>query len=161
TLEGHSDSVLTVVLSPDGSRLASGSYNNSVRVWNVSTGKVEQTLRGHSDSILSVAFSPDGSRLVSGSSDNTVRVWNVVIGQVEQTLRGHSDLVLSVADSHSFYTVNNSMDWVFRNGSRILYLPFDYRPAEFATEGSTVATGTKTGRVAIIGFRPDVEVGNI
>ncbi|OCL00122.1 uncharacterized protein K441DRAFT_652514 [Cenococcum geophilum 1.58] len=48
TLEGHSGSVWSVVFSPDRSTLASGSYNETVRVWNVATGQVEQTLEGHS-----------------------------------------------------------------------------------------------------------------
>src|SRR5271154_4444846 len=83
TLEGHSDSVYSVAFSPDGSRLASGSNDRTVRVWNTATGQVKQTLKGHSNSVRSVAFSPDGSRLASGSDDRTVRVWNIVTGQVE------------------------------------------------------------------------------
>ena len=99
TLEGHSDSVSSVAFSPDGSKVASGSYDRTVRVWNVATGQVEQTLEGHSNSVWSVAFSPDGSKVASGSYDSTVRVWNVATGQVEQTLKGHSDSVWSVAFS--------------------------------------------------------------
>jgi WD40 repeat protein len=99
TLEGHSDSVMSVAFSPDGSKVASGSYDRTVRVWNVVTGQAEQTLEGHSDSVMSVAFSPDGSKVASGSYDRTVRVWNVVTGQAEQTLEGHWRSVTSVAFS--------------------------------------------------------------
>ena len=130
-------------------------------------GKSEQTLEGHSDWVLSVAFSPDGSRLASGSDDRTVRVWNVATGQVEQTLEGHSDTVLSVAFSrdsskfHSFYSVDGAGEWVIQNGSRILYLPFDFRPGHIATKGEILAIGAKSGRVTIITFRSDIKAGTI
>jgi WD40 repeat protein len=65
------------VFSPDGSLLALGSHDNTVRVWNVQTGQCENTLKGHSDLVNSVVLSPDGSRVASGSSDRTVRVWDI------------------------------------------------------------------------------------
>jgi WD40 repeat protein len=57
--------------------LASGSYDDTVRVWDTQTGQCQQTLEGHSHLVSSVVFSPDGSRLASGSHDGTVRVWDV------------------------------------------------------------------------------------
>jgi len=162
TLEGHSDPVKSVAFSHDGSRLASGSDDCTVRVWNVATGQVEQTLGhsgdGHSGRVNSVAFSHDGSRLASGSDDRTVRVWNVATGQVEQTLEGHSGSVNSVislsdgSEFDSFYSVDGSGDWVMQDGSRILYLPFNCRPGQVATRGRTLAIGAQSGRVTIISF---------
>jgi WD40 repeat protein len=99
TLEGHSDFVRSVVFSPDGTKLASGSADGTVRVWDMATGQVEHTLEGHSDWVWSVAFAPDGSKLASGSDDRTVRVWDMTTGQVERTLEGHSDWVRGVAFS--------------------------------------------------------------
>ncbi|KAK2731274.1 hypothetical protein FQN57_003536 [Myotisia sp. PD_48] len=55
------DWVMSVAFSPDGSKIVSGSGDNTVRVWEVATGKLLQTLEGHSGSVTSVAFSPDGS----------------------------------------------------------------------------------------------------
>jgi WD40 repeat protein len=99
TLEGHSGWVNSVVFSPDGSKLASGSHDHTVRVWDVATGQVKHTLKGHSGLVNSVAFSRDGSKLASGSLDCTVRVWDVATGQVEHTLEGHTRRVNSVAFS--------------------------------------------------------------
>jgi predicted GTPase len=65
-----------VCWSPDGTRLASASWDKTVRIWNGSTGKEEQRLEGHSSGVYSVSWSPDGTRLATASNDNTVRIWN-------------------------------------------------------------------------------------
>ncbi|KAK3995678.1 HET-R [Cladorrhinum sp. PSN332] len=99
TLEGHHDSVNSVTFSPDGQRLASGSSDNTVKIWDPASGQCLQTLEGHHDSVNSVAFSPDSQRLASGSSDNTVKIWDPASGQCLQTLEGHNSLVYSVTFS--------------------------------------------------------------
>jgi WD40 repeat protein len=63
-LKGHTNFVTSVAFSQDGSRIVSGSYDKTVRIWNVMTGKVEAKLKGHTDQVRSVAFSQDGSRVV-------------------------------------------------------------------------------------------------
>jgi len=65
-----------VVFSPDGHRLASGSSDRTLQIWNADTGQpIGPPLTGHTDAVNSVAFSPDGQRIVSGSQDKTVRLW--------------------------------------------------------------------------------------
>ena len=90
-----------MAFSPDGTRIASGSDDKTVRVWDAATGQpVGQPLTGHTDAVCSVAFSPDGTRIASGSDDKTVRVWDAATGQpVGQPLTGHTDAVCSVAFS--------------------------------------------------------------
>ncbi|KAL8353836.1 hypothetical protein RB601_003595 [Gaeumannomyces tritici] len=99
TLEGHGGSVSSVAFSPDGQRLASGSGDNTVKLWDAATGACLQTLEGHSDEVLSVAFSPDGQRLASASYDKTVKLWDAATGACLQTLEGHSSSVSSIAFS--------------------------------------------------------------
>ena len=96
----------SVAFSPDGSLLASGSWDNTVRLWDVASGQHKTTLIGHSNrghrtgfSPDGVAFSPDGSLLASAGGDKTVRLWDVASGQLKAVLTGHSDYVLSVAFS--------------------------------------------------------------
>ncbi|MBI4747715.1 MAG: ankyrin repeat domain-containing protein, partial [Acidobacteria bacterium] len=99
TLTGHTDSVFSVAFSPDGNRLATGSLDNTVKVWDVATWQAVATLTGHTDFVSSVTFSPDGNRLATGSLDNTVKVWDVATWQAVATLTGHTDSVFSVAFS--------------------------------------------------------------
>ncbi|MBE9058204.1 PD40 domain-containing protein [Sphaerospermopsis sp. LEGE 08334] len=85
--------------SPDGKTLASGSLDNTIKLWDVATGVSIATLTGHSSSVNSVAFSPDGQTLVSGSWDKTIKLWDVATGVSIATLTGHSSSVRSVAFS--------------------------------------------------------------
>jgi WD40 repeat protein len=96
-LAGHTDIVWSVAFSPDGKMLASGSWNGTVKLWNLE-GKQLHTLTGHSDKVWSVAFSPDGKTVASASDDKTVKLWSVE-GKLLQTLTGHTRAVYSVSFS--------------------------------------------------------------
>ena len=99
---GHSDRVTSIAFSPDGKTFVSGSADNTLKLWDVSTGKEIRTFRGHSGDVTSVAFSPDGKIIISGSGglfDNTLKLWDVSTGKEIRTFRGHSDDVTSIAFS--------------------------------------------------------------
>jgi WD40 repeat protein len=76
TLTGHSADVTAIIFSPDGRRLATASYDRTVKLWDLQTGEDVFTLRGHTAGLANVAFSPDGNLIISGGGDNTARVWN-------------------------------------------------------------------------------------
>jgi WD40 repeat protein len=95
---GHSAPVTSVCFNPKGSLMASGSLDNTIRMWDTATGRqVGDPLRGHGGGVLSVCFSSDGTILASGSGDRAVHLWNPTTGQqVGEPLRGHSSGVESV-----------------------------------------------------------------
>jgi WD40 repeat protein/predicted Ser/Thr protein kinase len=99
TLSGHAWAVLTVAFSPDGQILATGSDDNTIKLWEVNTGQLICTLVGHSWSVVAVAFTADGETLLSASCDKTVKLWRVSTAEEIVTLSGHIDSVSAVAVS--------------------------------------------------------------
>lgn len=98
---GHTNLVWSVTFSPDGKRVASGSADSTIRIWDAQTGDVIGfPFQGHTDSVYSIAFSRDGQKLASGSRDNTIRIWDIDSGQtITGPFKGHTDTVFSVAFS--------------------------------------------------------------
>jgi len=82
-----------VAFSPDGQKIASGSTDSTIKLWDSRTGKEQQTLNGHSDKVWSVAFTSDSQTVASASSDRTIKLWDVKTCEEQQTLEGHSDRV--------------------------------------------------------------------
>ncbi|CDF33320.1 WD40-repeat containing protein [Chondrus crispus] len=101
SFKGHSDTIYDVVMSGDGKRIASGSGDETVRVWDAETGRqIGHTMTGHTDWVTSVSMSGDGKRVASGSYDKTVRVWDAETGrQIGDTMTGHTNCVTSVSMS--------------------------------------------------------------
>ena len=97
TLRGHLYAVLSVVFSPDGQRVVTGSYDNTAKVWDAANGRELLTFKGQSGGVRTVAFSPDGQRIITGSDDWTAKVWEASSGRELLTLKGHSALVKAAA----------------------------------------------------------------
>jgi WD40 repeat protein len=177
TLPGHSYSVNSVAYSPDGQTLASGSGDETIKLWDVKTGNLLQTFTGHSDSVWSVAYSPDGQTLASGSRDMTIKLWDVKTGNLLQTLSGHSGWVRSVAyspdgqtlvsgnggyhDDYDFgnYTYTIKL-WDVKTGNLLQTLPghsHQVLSVAYSPDGQTLASGSRDKTIKLW----NVKTGNL
>ena len=105
TLEGHTDRVTSVAFSPvDATLLATGSWDRTVKLWDVETLQDIATLEGHTSGVSSVVFSRDGSTLATGSWDRTVKLWDMMT-RVDFATPGHTSVVTSVAFSSDGVTL--------------------------------------------------------
>lgn len=98
-LIGHTGYLKTIDVSADGNRAITGAQDNSIRYWNLKTGKEIKMFEGHEDDVNCVVFSPTGNNAVSAGSDKTVRIWDLDQGTELKKLEGHQNLVTSVAFS--------------------------------------------------------------
>ncbi|KYK56492.1 sulfur controller-2 [Drechmeria coniospora] len=92
TFKGHENGV--TCLQFDDNVLATGSYDTTIKIWNIETGEVIRTLRGHTSTVRCLQF--DDSKLISGSFDKTIKIWNWQTGECLSTLQCHTEGVLSV-----------------------------------------------------------------
>jgi len=102
SLRGHNHFVSDVVISSDGQFALSGSWDGTLRLWEIATGKTTKRFIGHTKDVLSVAFSSDNRQIVSGSRDRTIKLWNT-LGECKYTIsdEGHSEWVSCVRFSPS------------------------------------------------------------
>ncbi|WP_341526079.1 serine/threonine-protein kinase [Nostoc sp. UHCC 0302] len=150
TLQGHENSVSSVVISPDGQTIAS-SGNGTIKLWNLATGKEISSLNGHFQQINVVVISPDGKTLVSGSDDNTIKIWNLATGRQIRTLTGHSDAVHALVITPDGKTLVSGSDdstikiWNLATGRQIRTLmghTFWVRSVAISSDGATLASGS-------------------
>jgi WD40 repeat protein len=92
---------VSVAYSPDGRHITSGSWDNTIRIWNAETGSaIGKPLKGHNDCVQSAVYSSDGRYIISGSDDMTIRIWSAETGvAVAKTPEGHTHSVASIAYS--------------------------------------------------------------
>ena len=96
TLRGHSSVVWSVTISPDSQILASSSGDQTIKLWQLSTGKELRSFEGHNYWVRTLSITPDGQILASGSDDNTIKLWQLSTGKPLRTLKGHSRWVRSL-----------------------------------------------------------------
>ena len=88
TMEGHLDRVLGVKFSADGKKLVSGSFDETVMLWDVASGQSLFTMKGHETWVECIDFSRNGKLLASGSTDSTVRIWDAETGKCLHVCKG-------------------------------------------------------------------------
>lgn len=123
---GHNSSVTSTAFSSDFRYALSGSWDRTLKLWDIRSGSVLREFNGHNGRILSVAFSPDGQFGISGSEDNTVRVWEISTGQEIQSFKGHSDILYSVGFSpNGKFAISGGRDstakvWSIETGEEVI-----------------------------------------
>ncbi|MGD1807128.1 tetratricopeptide repeat protein [Dapis sp. BLCC M126] len=156
--QAHSEGVSCLAISPDGQILASGSYDDTIKLWHLGTGEEIATLVGHSDDVESVAFHPDSQILASGSYDRTIKLWQLSTGKNIRTLRGHSEDIESVAFSPNGQILASGGDdneiklWQLSTGNELHTLTGHSErvwSVAFSTDGQMLASGTGDNTIKI------------
>jgi WD40 repeat protein len=155
---GHNDVVTTAVFSPNGRNIASSSYDQSARLWDVATGREIKLLSGHTAGVNSAMFSPDGRFVATASRDKTARIWDAASGRELLTLNGHQSTVWSAVfspDGRSLVTASGDKTariWDAVSGREITQLSGHTESLHFAVfspDGGRIVTASwdKTVRI--------------
>ncbi|RKL08560.1 Vegetative incompatibility protein HET-E-1 [Fusarium oxysporum] len=158
TLEGHRNYVNSVAFSHDSTRLASASNDNTIMIWDASSGTNFQTIEGHTSSISSVAFSHHSTQLASASDDKTIKIWDASSGVCLKTLEGHGGCVTSAIFSYDSNRLVSASDdrtariWDASSGACLQILKghddFIYSVA-FTHDSTQLATASRDRTVKI------------
>lgn len=157
---GHSEVVNTLVISPDGQTVVSGSDDMTIKVWNLNSAEEILTITPHCAEVCAIAISPDGQYLVSDSDsvDLIIKLFNITTGQEIRTFTGHSEFVSSLAISPDGQRlVSGSYDqtvkvWNIHNGQEIKTLAKYSNMVTcvaISPDGQTVVSGSKDKTIQI------------
>ena len=114
TLSGHTDHVRSIVFSPNGTQLISGSHDKTVNLWDVQTGNIIKTFSSHISWVLSVSMSVDHTMIASGSSDKTIRLWDIQTGECYHIIKQQKEVQyvrFSPMNSQHLISVSGGKVW--------------------------------------------------
>ncbi|GCL36904.1 serine/threonine protein kinase [Sphaerospermopsis sp. FACHB-1094] len=154
SLQGHTQKINVVAISPDGKILVSGSDDKTIKVWNLATGQLIHTLISHTDSVHALAISKDGKTLVSASDDTTIKVWNLATGKLIITLKDHTYWVRSLAISPDGFTLASGS---FDKSIKLWNITQEKSP-EKSPEKSIHSLTPNSQTVTSLAFSPDGKI---
>ncbi len=105
TMDGHTDTILSIDISPNEEYIATSSSDKTIKIWTVKTGRCVQQFTGHTGRVMKVSFSADGRRIVSTSDDNTIKIWDFPPLQelINQTIGQFQDNPLTYEEKIKYY----------------------------------------------------------
>lgn len=157
TLKGHTEQVRTIAFSPDSAKIASGSTDTSIIIWDIEKRQIIKKLTDHQTSINSLDFSPDGKKIISGSNDQTIKIWDAVSYQLLDTIKFNNTVstVAFSSDSRQFAVVcNDSKTDIFDTESKKLIFSLEGHKGIISTvvyspDGKQILTSSQDGTAKI------------
>ncbi|CAN2045268.1 ribosome assembly protein SQT1 [Candidatus Magnetomoraceae bacterium gMMP-1] len=158
TFVGHIDTVLSVAFSPDGKKCLSGSKDNTIKLWDISTGNILKTLNGHTGAVRTVTFLNDGNHALSGSDDTLINLWDLEKGKTIRTFKGLTDPVKLVEFSQQANIISGKSVkqdlkiWDADTGEELdIYIGHKsmISVVTFSPDGKTVISGSNDGTLKL------------
>ena len=142
-LSGHTNQVLCVAFSLDGTSLVSGGSDETVRLWDVQTGGVVKTFSGNISMVLSISISADCTTIASGSSDDTIRLWDIRTGECCHTIKQENDvhhILFSPTDPQHLISISGGKVWQWDANGHQTKPPFDGNHISFSSDGAQIVS---------------------
>jgi WD40 repeat protein len=155
--DGHTSSIHAVAITPDARNIISGSWDETIKIWDIKSGKCIKTLYGHTGSVNSIVITSDGKTIISGSNDKTIRLWDIKSGKCINILEGHTSYVFSlIITPNREIIISGSSDlsiklWDIKSGECIKTLK-DYSGVyslAITPDGKTIISGYDNGSIKL------------
>jgi len=115
TFQAHSGEILFLVFGPREGLALSGGRDETIKLWDMTSGECLRTIQGRGNGVFFLALSPDGHRILSGSYSDTLRLWDIKSGECLHTFQGHKESVSSVATTpNGKFCLSGGLDWDIR-----------------------------------------------
>jgi WD40 repeat protein len=159
TCSGHSSDITNVKVSPDNLYVVSSSKDNTIKIWDLTTGIEIKTITGHTGDVNSVDLSPDGSKIVSASADSTCKIWNFTTGNLITTFgvldSGAVNTVAWSPNGDKIITGNSKSDLVLWN------IPLSLKLTEISEQNQVLIFPNPANTLLEIRISSELGIGNL